>query len=123
MQEERRVRRSDRIETALGYQLQACSERAGLRAMVLADHDGLLVASSPWEDEQGEELAAIMPLLAKGNDFAGVVVTEEQRTDRVLVSSFVAAGAPLFLCAVGDFDGASHHEIARAKVGVRRILN
>jgi hypothetical protein len=120
---ERRFRRSDRIETALEYQLQACTERAGLRAMVLADHDGLLVASSPWSEERVEELAAIMPLLAKGDDFSGVVATEEDRSDPVLVSSFVAAGAPLFLCAVGDYGSESHHEIARAKVGVRRILN
>ncbi len=120
---ERRVQRSEHLGDAIGYQLGACAERAGLEALVLADGDGLLVASSPWSDERGEMIAAALPLLAKGSDFAGVLLDEGAGDEQVLVSTFQAAGTELFLCAVGSFGGPSHQEIARAKVGVRRILN
>ena len=121
---ERRVKRSNRLETALEYQLEACAERAGLEAMVLADDAGLLVASSPWSSERSETIAAFLPLLVEGSDYLGILRQEVgDGEEPVLISAFEAAGSELFLCAVGGFGGATHQEIARAKVGVRRILN
>jgi predicted regulator of Ras-like GTPase activity (Roadblock/LC7/MglB family) len=121
--EERRTRRSERIDEALSYQLEACVARAGLKALVVADGDGLVVASSPWHEARSEAVAAALPLVAQGSDFAGTLLDEGAGAEHVLVSSFVAAESELYICAVGDFGGDAHREIARAKVGVRRILN
>ena len=121
--DDRRVRRSEQLDTALSYQLDACVERAGLTTMVLADQDRLLVASSSTPDPKDEELAAILPLLVQGSDFAGILLGQQSPGDQVVVSEFNAAGTNLYLCAVGDYGRKTHEEVARAKVGVRRILN
>ena len=120
---ERRQRRSERTETALIYQLQACAERASASTMVLADQDGLLVASSQWGEDRSEELAAILPMLTLGTDFGGLMMNAMPGGPQVVVSSFRAAETDLYLCAIGDFSDQMHEEITTAKSGIRRILN
>jgi len=120
---ERRVERSELVGEALGHQLQACAERAGATAMVLADPEGLLVATSRAGACSSEEIAAILPILALGSDFAGLMMNRIPGGEQVVVSAFNVAGIDLYLCAMGDFSERMHQEIARAKAGVRRILN
>lgn len=120
---ERRQRRSERTELALNYQLQTSAERAKAATMVLADQDGLVVASSARGAETSEELAAILPMLTFGSDFAGLMMNTLPGGDQVVVSAFNAADTNLYLCAVGEFSEQMHFEIALAKSGVRRILN
>ncbi len=108
---------------ALDYQLQACAERAALTTMILADRDGLLVAASPKGEEKNEELAAILPMLIYGSNFAGMLLSKHPGGDQVVVSAFNAAGTDLYLCAIGDFGQQTYEEVTRAKEGVRRILN
>ena len=120
---ERRHRRSTQVATALQYQLTTCAERSGLSSMVLADHDGLVLATSDLPMEQSEEIAALLPMLAQSSDFSGLLMGTQAPGAQVVVSSFHVAGSYLFLCAVGDYSKQAHKEIAKAKVGVRRILN
>ena len=119
---ERRVRRSDVTDKAMAYQLEACVERAGLTAMVVSDDQGLLVAASPWERQRSETVAAMLPLVARGHDAASGLLDEGANKEQVLVSSFDADGVELYICAVGGFDEQAHREVARAKVGISRIL-
>lgn len=119
---ERRVERSEARGVALGLQLQACAERAGASAMVLADPDGLLVATSRRGATSSEEIAAILPFLALNSDFAGLMMNRIPGGEQVVVSAFNVDGVDLYLCAVGDFSDRMHQEIAKAKMGVRRIL-
>jgi hypothetical protein len=124
MSDDRRVRRSDRVDEALSYQLDACTERAGLDAMLLADGDGLLVAVSKSSASDSEEIAAILPLLARGHDFTGNLVGHSGATCmEVAVSSFKAAASDLFLCALGGNDEMAFSQMELAKEGVGRILN
>ena len=120
---ERRMERSEMRGEALGFQLQACAERAGATAMVLADPDGLLVATSRHGSNSSDEIAAILPFLALGSDFAGLMMNKIPGGEQVVVSAFNVAGIDLYLCAMGDYSERMHTEIARAKEGVRRILN
>ncbi len=123
MKDERRTRRSEQLDLALGYQLEACVERAGLNAMLLADQDGLLVASSPGTSREKEEIAAILPLLARGQDFTGNLLGRGVMCHTVAVSAFHTADTDLFLCALGDNGEGTFEEMALAKTGVTRILN
>jgi predicted regulator of Ras-like GTPase activity (Roadblock/LC7/MglB family) len=122
MYEERRTRRSERLETALGYQLQSSAERAELDAMILADQDGLVVAASPWGAGRSEEVAALLPLMLRGTETAMVFLGEEAE-EELLVNCFEAAGTQLFLCAVGNSCIQTAGELRRVQEGVRRILN
>jgi hypothetical protein len=123
MSDDRRVRRSERLDLALSYQLEACVERLGLEEMLLADQDGLLVASSAGEASSSEEIAAILPLLARGHDFTGNLLGKGVTCHTVAVSGFRAANTDLFLCALGDNGPVTFDQIALAKEGVARILN
>ena len=123
MKLERRSRRSKQLDLALGYQLQTCVERAGLNAMLLADQDGLLVAASTGAAREREEIAAILPLLARGQDFTGNLLGEGVACYKVAVSAFHTAGTDLFLCALGDNGDGTFAEMALAKAGLTRILN
>jgi len=124
MKSERRVHRSEQLEEALSYQLEACVERAGLDAMLLADRDGLLVAESHQSADETDEIAAILPLLARGQDFTGNLLSRSGATCLELaVSSFSISDSELFLCALGGNDQVAFLEMERAKNGVQRILN
>lgn len=123
MKDDRRVRRSEQLDQALAFQLEACVERVGLEEMLLADQDGLLVASSAGSTTHSEEIAAILPLLARGHDFTGNLLSQGATCHKVAVSAFHAAETDLFLCALGDNGCETFAEIAQAKLGVTRILN
>lgn len=123
MQTERRFRRSEQPALALTYQLQASAERAGVNAMLLSDGDGLLVAGSPWGATEAEEMAAILPLLARGGHFAGILLGERSVGRAVHVRSFTAEETDLFICAVGKTGDGVELEVQTAIEGVRRILD
>ena len=120
---ERRCRRSSQPSLALAYQLQSCAERAGLQAMLLSDEDGLLVAGSTWTAEGSEEMAAVLPYLARGGEFAGILLGEGSVGHAVQVKPFRAEDTGLFLCAVGKAGEGVGREIDTAIAGVRRILH
>lgn len=118
---ERRQRRSEHPGTALFYQLDTCRERAALEAMILADEDGLCVASS-GRVETCEELAAHMALVCdRVPYFEGTMLSSEERRD-VFMKRFRVNGEELYLCAVGGNMAMRVFEVQRSETGVTRIL-
>ncbi|MCA9676923.1 MAG: hypothetical protein H6709_19710 [Kofleriaceae bacterium] len=117
---DRRKHRSDNPHIALTLQLDACCDE-GLAAMVLADGDGLPMASS-GDDYACEEVAGRMVIVARRiRDFAGTLLGSGQRWD-VQMTKFEVEGSELVLCAVGGSAEARSRQLARSLRGVSRIL-
>jgi hypothetical protein len=104
MNDERRRRRANSLGESLNYQLAACVEDEGLSAMVVADGDGLRVAS--WgDDDVCDEIAGRAPI-------GGV---PEARRVRF-------GGIDLYVCAVGGDATGRKRSLDRSAGGVVRIL-
>lgn len=117
---ERRKRRSSSPHIALTLQLDACCED-GLAAIVLADGDGLPLASS-GDSYACEEVAGRMVVAArKIREFAGTLIGPGQRWD-VQMRKLAVGSDELVLCAVGGSAAARERSLARAGGGVQRIL-
>lgn len=117
---ERRRRRSSSPHIALTLQLDACCDD-GVDAMVLADGDGLPLASS-GDGYACEEIAGRMVIVARRiREFAGTVIGPGQRWD-VQMTKFEIDGEELVVCAVGGSADARVRQIARSIGGVQRIL-
>jgi hypothetical protein len=119
----RRKNRSDDIHLALNYQLAASAERARFGAMVLADHNGLVMAEAGNRDVC-EEMAALSPVLAPNErPWHGDIDIQNGRV-RLTVAPLYIDNLQLYLTASG---GSQAHEIAREMAtsgqGVVRILN
>jgi hypothetical protein len=118
MEPERRKVRSEFAGEALHLWLRAVNGKQGLRALVLADDSGMLVASS-FVGPEAEELAALAPIF----DPTGASPTPP--TDLSLLPMIVHPiqidDTAMFLCAVGDEDCCEEGARA-AETGVRRIL-
>jgi len=119
---ERRSHRSDEIFQALGLQLQACWEDAGLHAILLSDDDGLCLAFA-GPRETCDELAARLPILGrKVGDFQGVLLHDGIGLDALVQRFRVEAAGQLYMCALGGSDELRTRQIARSINGCARIL-
>jgi hypothetical protein len=117
---ERRRRRSTTPHIALTLQLETSCD-AGLAAMVLADGDGLPLASA-GDGYACEEVAGKIVVVARRiRDFAGTLIGPGQRWD-VQMTKFEVDGSELVLCAVGGTADDRQRQIARTVGGVQRIL-
>ena len=116
--EERRARRSTHRDLALGYQLAHVRDRGRLEALVLADDDGLALATAGGPGVC-RELAAIAPLWAKS--ILGIPLPPLLRGAEVAVRLVHVHGQPLYLASVGGGvarDALLSHSLS----GVKRIL-
>jgi len=118
---ERRQRRADLITQALTYQLLACCEDGQMHAMVVADEDGLPLASS-GDCYACDEVAATMGhVAARTPTFSGTLLRSGQRWE-VEMAKVVVDGSPLLVCAVGGSPEQRQRQIARGAQGALRIL-
>jgi hypothetical protein len=118
---ERRHRRSIDPTLAVTYQLAACCSDGNIDAMVVADEDGLPIASS-GDDYVCDEVAGRMVLVgSRIRDFNGVLLGPGQRGD-VQMTRIEVDGIPLLVCAVGGSAENRSRQIARGAEGTRRIL-
>ena len=118
---ERRRRRTDLITQALTYQLAACCEDGAVHAMVIADPEGLPLASS-GDAGACDELAARMALVAaRTTGFSGTLLGDGQRWD-VDMTKVMVHGSPLLVCAVGGHPEQRRRQITRGATGTLRIL-
>lgn len=118
---ERRRRRSELITQALTYQLLACCEDGRMHAMVVADEDGLPLASS-GDPGACDEVAASMALVAARTDqFAGTLYRGGRHWE-VEMTRIPVDGSHLVVCAVGGSAEQRWHQVARGAQGTRRIL-
>lgn len=121
MIKERRRRRADTVTQALRYQLASCCEDGRIDAMVVADGDGLPLASS-GDMYACDEVAARMVLVgSRIREFNGTLLENGQRWDIQMVK-FTVDGSELLVCAVGGSPDARKRQITRGAEGARRIL-
>ena len=121
---ERRHRRSERIGAALTYQLEHVTDVEELHAFVLADRNGLALAtaSSASSALDVEELSALCPLLGEGRvqREAMDAALGEGRTAEIMAVDI--DGEPMYLLCVAGGRDAAERSVQRAAPGVRRIL-
>ncbi|MBN1769617.1 MAG: hypothetical protein JXB32_00015 [Deltaproteobacteria bacterium] len=116
---ERRCLRSDDTRTALAYQLAFSAVESGMEGLVLADDQGLLVASSP-STRRPEEIAAYGPLVLDPELLQPDC--ELAQRDDVSVQCFEHDGSRLFLVGLGGIVSHRALVLTRAMRGVCRIL-
>ena len=118
---ERRHRRSKDPTLALTYQLAACCRDGSIDAMVVADGDGLPLASA-GDDYVCDEIAGRMVLVgARIREFSGTLLGPGRRWD-VQMSKIDVDGCEVLVCAVGGTADARRRQITRGADGARRIL-
>jgi hypothetical protein len=121
MRTERRRRRANTTTQALRYQLDACCETGRIDCMVVADGDGLPLASS-GDTYACDEVAARMVLVGpRIKEFNGTLLGQGQRWDVQMVKVEVD-GSELLVCAVGGTAEARRRQITRGAEGALRIL-
>jgi hypothetical protein len=118
--QERRGPRSESKREALTLQLRACARRAGVEALVLADHRGKVLARSDHAQDV-DEIASFSPFLAKPKTWFGAVRLDTGER-KVAISSFRLGKKTAYLCAVGVQHKNVGGAFLQATAGVRRIL-
>jgi hypothetical protein len=118
---ERRLRRANTATQALRYQLAACCEDGRIEAMVVADGDGLPLASS-GDTYACDEVAARMVLVGpRIKEFDGTLLGQGERWD-VQMMKVEIEGSELLVCAVGGSAEARRRQLTRGAAGALRIL-
>jgi hypothetical protein len=119
--EERRMRRSQNATKALNFQLAACCSEGDIAAMVIADGDGMPLASS-GDGTACEEVAARMVLIGrKIQEFSGTLLGAGAQWE-VQMSKMMIDDHELLVCAVGGNAEQRQRQIARGANGAQRIL-
>ena len=118
---ERRRRRANTVTQALKYQLAACCEDGRIEAMVVADGDGLPLASS-GDTYACDEVAARMVLVGtRIKAFSGTLLGAGNSW-QVQMLKVQVDGSELLVCAVGGTAEARKKQITRGAEGALRIL-
>lgn len=118
---ERRQRRSSATSKALQFQMMSCVEDGSIDAMVVADGDGLPLASS-GDTYACDEVAARMVLVGpKIQRFAGTLLGDGVQYD-VQMQKVSYEGTELLVCAIGGSEAQRARQIARGAEGALRIL-
>jgi len=119
--QERRRRRANTVTQALKFQLASCCEDGRIEAMVVADGDGLPLASS-GDTFACDEVAARMVLVGpRIKEFSGTLLGAGNAW-QVQMMKVDFEGSELLVCAVGGTAEARKREITRGASGALRIL-
>lgn len=115
---ERRQRRSRVVPTALLYQLESAVKEGEMEALVLANDDGLLLASI-GDDAVCEELGAYAPLLYQ--EGFGLELPDHLRDASIVVHPTRIDGQHVFVASKGGNNQKVYH-LVRSVRGVERIF-
>ncbi len=119
--QERRRRRANTVTQALAYQLATCCEDGRIEAMVVADGDGLPLASS-GDTYACDEVAARMVLVGpRIKEFSGTLLGAGSAW-QVQMMKVDFEGSELLVCAVGGTAESRKRQITRGASGALRIL-
>jgi len=119
--QERRRRRGTTVTQSLRFQLAACCEDGRIDAMVVADGNGLPLASS-GDAYACDEVAARMVLVGpRIREFNGVLLGPGHRWD-VQMKKIDLGGSELLVCAVGGTAESRQRQLSRGAAGAARIL-
>jgi hypothetical protein len=122
MRKERRRRRAESITLALRYQLDDCCRDGRMQAMVVADGDGLPLASAGDAFACDEVAARMVHVGARIREFNGTVLGGGGQWD-VQMQKVVVDGSELLVCAVGGSAAERKKQIKRGTEGALRILS
>lgn len=117
---QRRKKRSPIMSEALGFQLDAVRAEVGLEAMVIADEQGLCVAST-GDPATCEEIAARVSRIGRKGTFEGVLLSSAGGW-QVCAQKFEVDGLPLVACAIGREGEELQAPVARSIAGITRIF-
>ncbi len=119
--QERRRRRANTVTQALRFQLATCCEDGRIEAMVVADGDGLPLASS-GDTFACDEVAARMVLVgSRIKEFSGTLLGAGNAW-QVQMMKVDFEGSELLVCAVGGTAEARKRQLTRGASGALRIL-
>jgi len=118
---ERRKRRGSSAGEALELQLAACCEDGRIEAMVIADDQGLPLASS-GDGGGGGGVAARRGVVAHRVRELGGTLLGPGAAWNVAMRKIEIDGADLLVCAVGGTPEARADQVARSAEGALRIL-
>jgi hypothetical protein len=121
MRKERRQRRAESITLALTYQLDDCCRDGRIQAMVVADGDGLPLASAGDTFACDEIAARMVHVGARIREFDGTLLEGGARWD-VQMQKVEVDGSELLVCAVGGTAEQRGKQIERGAAGALRIL-
>lgn len=122
MRKERRRRRAETQTLAMSYQLDDCCRDGAIQAMVIADGDGLPLASAGDSYACDEVAARMVHVGARIRDFNGTLLEGGNRWD-VQMTKVSVDGSELLVCAVGGSPEQRKRQIARGAAGALRILH
>jgi len=118
---ERRRRRANLVTQALRYQLDACCEDGRIYAMVIADGDGLSLATSGDTEACDEVAATMVHVRARTDAWSGTLLGNGRRWD-VDMRKVTIDHTDLVVCAVGGSREQRQRQLTRGASGTRRIL-
>lgn len=118
---ERRRRRAALVTQALRYQLEACCEAGRIHAMVVADGDGLPLASSGDTDACDEVAASMACVGARASEFSGTLLGHG-RSWEVEMRKVRVDDSDLLVCTVGGSLEQRQRQLTRGATGTLRIL-
>jgi len=123
MESERRQRRSEDPTLALTYQLAACCDEGGIEAMVVADGDGVPLASA-GDDFACDYVAARMVRVGpRIRDFHGTLLGGAGSWDVQMRKLDLGPAGEVVVCAIGGTSAARQRQIQRSLDGAARILS
>lgn len=120
-QPNRRIRRSDDVHEALRLQLAASAQRARFSAFVLADELGTVIAAT-GDNNIGEEMAAVSPILAPGIKPWHGTVPSNKGDVSLSIAPIKLDDSKLYLTAADGRRGDITRELFTSGRGVTRIL-
>lgn len=128
IKQERRRRRTDIPELAMGYQLDEVARDFHLDCCLIVDDAGRVLATSPEASTPFmQSLAALLPAMAtiKESRAAHLDQLRKRRPslddDELTTCAFRAGGRRLYIAAVGSEAVMNEVAIFRAIIGTRRI--
>lgn len=112
---------SDNLTQAVRYLLAACRDAGGLDAMVLVDHDGLILAVAGDLEASQAAAVRIADMTIEPASFRGTLLGED-RTWAMHLQRLEVTGLALYACGIGGHADGRARQVARAALGIERIL-
>lgn len=118
---ERRRTRSELPSEALHLQLDACRRDSNVEAMVIADEEGLPLASCGDQDACDEIAARSAQVGRRVSEFSGTLLGQDKSWD-LQMKRIAVPGGELLVCAVGGTAAMRLRQVERSAAGAARIL-
>jgi hypothetical protein len=118
---ERRRHRSSSPSEALHLQLDACCQDGQVEAMVIADEEGLPLASYGNAEACDEIAARSAQVGRRVAEFSGTLLGSGQKWD-LQMKRISVPGGELLVCAVGGSAAMRQRQVERSAAGAARIL-